>query len=133
MLTIGQAAERSGVPTKTIRYYEDIGLVAPAAREENFYRRYGEDEVATLRFIGRARQLGFTLKEVERLLDLYRNPNRSSREVRELALSHVEDIDRRILELQALRNRITALASRCDGDGRDCPILDDLIGTAGSL
>lgn len=130
MLTIGQAAERSGVPAKTIRYYEEVGLVRPAAREENRYRQYGEEDIATLRFIGRARALGFSLKAVERLLDLYRNPARSSREVRELALAHVAEIDCKRAELKAMRDQLADLAARCDGDRPDCPILDELVGSA---
>jgi len=126
MVTIGQAAQRSGVPAKTIRYYESIGLVRPA-RGENKYRGYGDSEVETLRFINRARALGFTLKEVDALLALYRDRRRSSRDVKKLALRHVERLDRKIEELTAIRNAVLELARHCHGDERpDCPILDDL-------
>jgi MerR family copper efflux transcriptional regulator len=126
MVTIGQAAQRSGVPAKTIRYYESIGLVRPA-RGENKYRAYGDSEVETLRFINRARALGFTLKEVHALLALYRDRRRSSRDVKKLALRHVEQLDRKIDELTAIRNAVLELARHCRGDERpDCPILDDL-------
>jgi Cu(I)-responsive transcriptional regulator len=126
-MTIGQAAERSGVPPKTIRYYESVGLVSPAVRGENNYRGYGDKEVDTLRFINRARRLGFSLKEVEELLALYRDRSRASREVKRLALRHVDDLDRKIAELKTIKKALLRLAEKCRGDDRpDCPILDDL-------
>ena len=126
-MTIGQAARRSGVPPKTIRYYENVGLVSPAARGENNYRGYGEKEVDTLRFINRARGLGFSLKEIEALLALYRDRNRSSREVKRLALQHIDDLDRKIAELKTIKKALLHLAEKCRGDDRpDCPILDNL-------
>jgi Cu(I)-responsive transcriptional regulator len=126
-MTIGQAAERSGVPPKTNRYYESVGLVSPAARGENNYRGYGDKEADTLRFINRARRLGFSLKEVEGLLALYRDRSRPSREVKRLALRHVDDLDRKIAELKTIKKAILYLAKKCRGDDRpDCPILDDL-------
>jgi MerR family copper efflux transcriptional regulator len=126
-MTIGQAAQRSGVPPKTIRYYESVGLVRPAARAENNYRGYGDNEVDTLRFINRARGLGFSLKEIEALLGLYRDRRRPSREVKRLALRHIDDLDRKIAELQAIKGALVHLAKKCRGDDRpECPILDDL-------
>lgn len=126
-MTIGQAAQRSGVPTKTIRYYESVGLIGPAARGENNYRGYSDREVDTLRFINRARGLGFSLKEIEVLLALYRDRRRPSREVKRLALRHIDDLDRKIAELQAIKKALMRLAEKCRGDERpDCPILDDL-------
>lgn len=134
MTTIGEAAQRSGVPPKTIRYYESIGLVDPAARGENNYRGYGDKEIEILRFISRARALGFSLKEVEALLELYRDYKRPSREVKRLALQHVEDLDRKIAELKTIRNVILELANKCRGDERpECPILDDLGSTPSGL
>jgi len=125
-VTIGEAAQRSGVPAKTIRYYESIGLIRPA-RAENKYRAYGDNEVETLRFIHRARDLGFSLKEVDALLALYRDQRRSSRDVKKLALRHVEQLDRKIRELMTIRNVVLELARHCRGDERpECPILDDL-------
>ena len=126
-MTIGQAAQRSGVPPKTIRYYESIGLVSPSSRGGNNYRSYGEEEVEFLRFINRARKLGFSLKEVEELIALYRDRSRTSRDVKRLALRHVEDLDRKIAELTSIRDVIKRLAHKCHGDERpECPILDDL-------
>src|SRR5713226_8754010 len=126
-MTIGQAAERSGVSPKTIRYYESVGLVSPAARAENNYRGYGDKEVDTLRFINRARGLGFSLKEIEALLGLYRDRRRPSREVKRLALRHIDDLDRKIAELRTIKKAIVQLVEKCRGDDRpDCPILEDL-------
>ncbi len=126
-MMIGQAAERSGVPPKTIRYYESVGLVRPAVRGGNNYRGYGDKEVEILRFINRARGLGFSLKEVEELLALYRDRNRPSREVKRLALRHIDDLDRKIAELKTIKKAILQLVEKCRGDDRpDCPILEDL-------
>jgi MerR family transcriptional regulator, copper efflux regulator len=131
-MTIGQASERSGVPPKTIRFYEDVGLITPVARLANRYRAYDESNVQTLRFIHRARSLGFSLKEVDELLALYRDRRRASRDVKRLALAHVADLDRKVAELVKIRDTIAALAHRCHGDQRpSCPILEDLE-TAGS-
>lgn len=127
MMTIGEAASRSGVPPKTIRFYEEIGLIAPAERRENRYRSYDETAVQMLRFISRARALGFGLKEVADLLTLYRDRRRASHDVKRLALQHVAELDAKIAELTAIRDVIAALAERCHGDDRpDCPILDEL-------
>jgi MerR family copper efflux transcriptional regulator len=127
MLTIGEAGARTGVPPKTIRFYEDIGLIAPAERLENRYRAYDENNVQTLRFIHRARSLGFSLKDIAALLSLYHDSRRASREVKRLALAHVAELDRKIAELTAIRDAIAELARRCHGDKRpECPILDEL-------
>ena len=126
-MTIGEAAARSGVPPKTIRYYEEIRLIALADRRENRYRSYDESDVQTLRFIQRARSLGFSLKQVGELLALYRDRRRASKEVKRMALAHVAELDRKIAELTAVRNTIADLARRCHGDQRpDCPILEEL-------
>jgi MerR family copper efflux transcriptional regulator len=127
VMSIGDAASRSGVPPKTIRYYEEIGLIAPAERLENRYRAYSETDVQTLRFIQRARSLGFPLKEVGELLALYRDRRRHARDVKRLALAHVAELDRKIAELTAIRNTIADLAERCHGGQRpECPILEEL-------
>jgi MerR family copper efflux transcriptional regulator len=126
-MTIGQAAQRSGVPPKTIRYYESIGLVGPAARGENRYRTYSDKELDVLRFISRARGLGFSLSEIEQLLALYRDRNRPSREVKRLALRHIDDLERKIGELKIIKKALQHLAEKCRGDDRPyCPILEDL-------
>ena len=129
IMTISQAAARSGVPPKTIRFYEEAGIIEPAARSVNRYRAYDDSDVHTLRFVHRARRLGFPLKDVAALLDLYRNTKRASRDVKKLALKRVAELDRRIAELTAIRDAIANLAKQCRGDHRpECPILDELGG-----
>ena len=129
-MTIGEVAARTGVPPKTIRFYEDAGIIGPAARRENRYRTYDEADVQTLRFIHRARSLGFSLRDISALLALYRDRKRASREVKRLALEHVAELDRKIDEMTAIRNTIADLAERCHGDDRpECPILDEFEAT----
>ena len=126
-LTIGQAAEHSGLPAKTIRFYEEIGLVSPARRLDNGYRCYSEDDLHMLRFVERARRLGFSVEDCRQLLALYRDRHRSSGEVKALTEQRIGDIDAKIKELVAMRRTLADLATRCHGDDRpDCPILDDL-------
>jgi MerR family transcriptional regulator, copper efflux regulator len=128
-MNIGTVARRSGIPPKMIRYYEDIGLLRPAQRRPNGYRSYSPAGMHTLRFIKRARGLGFSVDEVRTLLDLWRNRSRRSAAVKKLAAQHVEALDRKIDELRTMRNAIADLMERCSGDDRpDCPILDDLAG-----
>lgn len=125
-MNIGEAAKRSGLPAKTIRYYEDIGLVS-SARRDNGFRDYDERDVHSLRFVAKARSLGFTVEECRHLLALYRDPARSSAEVREAAERHLADVRSKIAELQAMEKTLTHLVHACAGDGRpDCPILDGL-------
>jgi Cu(I)-responsive transcriptional regulator len=129
-LNIGEAAKETGVPAKTIRYYESIGLLPPPARARNNYRFYGPPDIATLRFIQRARALGFTLKDVAGLLELWRDRQRASADVKALALGHIRTVERRIAELESIRRTLIDLTHRCHGDNRpDCPILDDLAGS----
>lgn len=109
-MNIGTVAKRSGVPAKTIRYYESIGLIPSAERSANRYRVYTEEDVETLRFIQRARLLGFSVREVAELLDLWRNRVQASAEVRALARRHIADIDARIAELTRIRQALAAVA-----------------------
>jgi MerR family copper efflux transcriptional regulator len=130
-MNIGTVAEKSGVPPKTIRYYEDIGLIGAADRRPNGYRIYSARDMQALNFIRRARGLGFSVEEVRSLLDLWRDNTRSNADVKALATRHVGALDRKIDELRAMRLALTDLIVRCRGDARpDCPILDDL-GDAG--
>ena len=130
-MNIGQAAKRSSVSAKTIRYYESIGLVAPASRTENGYRTYSENDVQTLRFIHHARSLGFSVKDVSMLLDLWRNQRRASADVKALAMAHVAAVDHKIAELRRMRDTLLDLTHRCHGDDRpDCPIIEGLAGEA---
>lgn len=127
-MNISQAAERSGVSAKMIRYYESIGLVAAADRRDNNYRDYGDQEVAMLQFVRRTRDLGFSLEEVSALLALWRDRRRSSREVRKLAEAHLANIDARMAEMRAVSRTLKKLVHACHGDDRpDCPILEDLL------
>lgn len=133
-MNIGEAAALSGLPAKTLRYYEDIGLVRPSGRGANNYRAYGGGDVRRLAFVRRARALGFSVKDCRELLDLQDDRRRASADVKGLALARVADIDRRIDELHAMRDGLKRLADRCRGDDRpDCAILDGLsAGRAGN-
>lgn len=127
-MNIGQAAERSGLPPKTIRYYEDIALIAPE-RADNGYRDYSLSDVHRLRFLQRARNLGFTIDECRLLLSLYSDRNRASADVKHIAQQKVDEIDAKIAELRSLKAALEPLIACCHGDERpDCPILDDLAG-----
>ena len=128
-MTIGEAATRSGVPAKTIRYYEQIGLIGPAPRGANTYRHYTDTEIAMLHFIGRARRLGFSVHDLKQLVALYRDHGRASADVKAIALHHIDRIDRKLAELQTVRAALADLAAQCHGDARpDCPILQELAG-----
>jgi MerR family copper efflux transcriptional regulator len=130
-MNIGTAARHSGVPSKTIRYYESVGLIAAAERTSAGYRVYDRNDVETLRFVQRARSLGFSVEEVGSLLALWRDRARSSSEVKAMARHRVADIDRKIAELTEMRETLTYLMERCHGDARpDCPILQGLAGKA---
>lgn len=131
-MNIGQASRHSGVSAKMIRHYESLGLVPGVARSQAGYRQYDEATVHTLRFIRRARDLGFDTREISTLLQLWRNMRRSSAEVKRVALEHAADLQRRIAALQSMQRTLTRLAQCCHGDQRpDCPILDDLAGPTG--
>lgn len=127
-MNIGAAAERSGLPAKTIRYYEDIALITPQ-RQENGYRDYGDSDIHKLRFLHRARNLGFSIDECRMLLSLYGDEHRASADVKAIAEQKLSEIDQKIRELQSLKSALSPLIDCCHGDDRpDCPILDDLAG-----
>ena len=127
MMNIGTVAQRAGVPAKTIRYYESIGLITPAEREANGYRAYSTDDMRTLNFIKRARSLGFSVTEIRELLDLWRNRRRTSAAVKALTTQHLQALDRKIAELQILRRTLAQLVDQCRGDRRpQCPIIHEL-------
>ena len=133
-MNIGQASDASGVSAKMIRYYEQIGLIRPMGRTGNNYRVYGEEEVHVLRFIRRARNLGFSLEETQRLLTLWQDKDRTSAAVKEVAETHIGDLERRIAEMQGMVKTLKHLAHCCGGDHRpNCPILDDLAGEAPAI
>jgi MerR family copper efflux transcriptional regulator len=128
-MNIGEAAKQSAVTAKMIRHYESLGLLPPAPRTDAGYRVYDDASVHTLRFIRRARDLGFGMKEIDTLLGLWRNRRRASADVKRIAQTHAEDLQRRIDEMQAMKRTLEHLAHCCQGNGRpDCPILDDLAG-----
>ena len=127
-MNIGDVADASGLSAKTIRYYEDIGLVRPA-RGMNGYRTFVETDLHKLTFLARARSLGFSIRECRTLLSLYEDRSRASADVKAVAETHLRRIDRKIAELEGLRGTLAVLVARCHGDARpDCPILDDLAG-----
>lgn len=128
-MNIGQAADASGVSAKMIRYYEQIGLIRPASRTGSNYRVYDSDEVHVLRFIRRARTLGFSLEETSALLALWQDKSRASGEVRDIAAGHIAALETKIAELESMVGTLKHLVHCCHGDNRpDCPILDDLAG-----
>lgn len=125
-MNIGSVAKATDLPTKTIRYYEEIGLVRPT-RAPNGYRDYSDDDVHRLRFVQRSRSLGFSIDECRSLLSLYDDEARASADVKSLAIEKIGEMDRKIAQLQSLRSTLQRLADHCHGDGRpDCPIIDDL-------
>lgn len=124
---IGEAARASGVSAKMVRHYESLGLLGQVARTDSGYRQYGAADVHTLRFIRRARDLGFSLADIGDLLALWRDQGRASADVKRIALGHVAALERKIAELQGMVDTLRTLAAHCHGDARpDCPILTDL-------
>lgn len=131
-MNVGDAAQRSGLPSKTIRYYEDIGLIAPD-RAANGYRSYSDDDIHRLAFLRRARGLGFSIEDCRQLMALYRDRHRASHDVRQIAEAHVAAIEEKLRELQSMRATLQTLIHACHGDDRpDCPILDDMAGIGGN-
>jgi len=126
-MKIGEASGQSGISERMIRHYEKIGLIAPAARRDSGYRDYDERDVHSLRFIGRARDLGFPIEEIRQLLALWQDRSRSSADVKALALARAAELKRKARELDAMRRTLERLAAECHGDERPgCPILEDL-------
>ena len=129
LFNIGQAAQASGVSAKMIRHYEENGFIPKAGRTLAGYRIYRDADVHLLKFIRRARDLGFSLQEIKGLLALWTNRRRASGDVKRMVEKHVKDLDAKIDELQAMRRTLVNLAHHCHGDDRpECPILDDLSG-----
>ena len=130
-MNISQAAAASGVSAKMIRHYEAIGLVQKPRRTSANYRVYSESDVHVLRFVRSARELGFSMHEIGELLDLWRDRRRPSRKVKALVTAHLQELERRIADLQAMKSTLAELAHNCHGDERpDCPILARLEGKA---
>jgi len=125
-MNIGEAAERSGLPAKTIRYYEEVGLLRPL-RDSNGYRAFRETDLHKLAFLARARALGFTMEDCRTLLALYEDRSRASADVKRVAKEHLAHIEQKIAALESMRETLSTLVDSCAGDDRpDCPILTDL-------
>lgn len=126
-MNIGEVSKASELPTKTVRYYADIGLVSPSSRSETGYRQYDDAELKKLIFVRRARAFGFTIDECRELLGLYEDRSRSSRDVKKLTLLRIEEIEAKMKELKLLHNELVNLANSCQGNDRpDCPIIEGL-------
>jgi len=126
-VAIGTAARRAGVSPRMVRHYESLGLLAPVARTEAGYRQYSEADIHALRFIRRARDLGFSMPEIATLLGLWQDKQRASASVKQIAQTHIDDLQQRIAAMQAMQRTLQQLVGCCAGDARpDCPILDDL-------
>ncbi|MEL7279810.1 MAG: Cu(I)-responsive transcriptional regulator [Pseudomonadota bacterium] len=125
-MNIGEIADQTGLPAKTIRYYEEIGLIQPG-RDSNGYRVFAQNDAHKLAFLGRARALGFSIEECRKLMALYEDKARASSDVKALAQEHLGDIERKIRQLEEMRETLSHLVASCAGDDRpDCPILTDL-------
>ena len=130
---IGEAARRAGVSARMVRHYESLGLLPPVGRTDSGYRQYTEADVHALRFIGRARTLGFSMEEIRELLALWQDKGRASASVKRIAQGHIDDLAARIAAMQAMQRTLQTLVSCCQGNDRpDCPILDDLAAAPGS-
>nr|BFD59412.1 Cu(I)-responsive transcriptional regulator [Bdellovibrio sp. CKG001]BFD62792.1 Cu(I)-responsive transcriptional regulator [Bdellovibrio sp. HM001] len=126
-MNIGEAAKISGVNAKLIRHYESIGIIPKASRSESGYRTYSDADVHILSFVKSARSLGFSMKEIKKLVSLWRNKSRASSEVKTLAMKHVEEMEKKIFELEQMVRTLKHLSKSCQGDHRpDCPILENL-------
>lgn len=124
-MNIGEASARSGLPAKTIRYYEEANVAPAPLRSEAGYRDYNETDVHLLRFIHTARRLGFSLEECRELVSLYTDPNRASADVKAIATRKIEEIDQKMKNLKSMKRTLTTLINQCHGDDRpDCPILE---------
>jgi MerR family copper efflux transcriptional regulator len=133
-MNIGEAARASGVSAKMIRHYESMGLFPAAGRSESGYRQYTDKDVHILRFIRQSRELGFSLEQIRELLGLWQNRRRPSRQVKALAQAHIQELEQKLNEIQAMKSTLEHLVHCCQGDDRpDCPILDRLAdGSAGA-
>ncbi len=126
-MNIGEAAKVSGISTKMIRHYETLGIIPKAVRSDAGYRKYSDSDINILKFVKRARGLGFSMKEIKKLVNLWRNRSRASADVKALATQHIQQMEQKIEELQAMTRTLKHLAKSCHGDDRpDCPILDGI-------
>ncbi|WP_418321201.1 Cu(I)-responsive transcriptional regulator [Piscinibacter sakaiensis] len=130
-MNIGQASKASGVSAKMIRHYESVGLFPEARRTDAGYRQYGDKDLHTLRFIRRARDLGFSIEQIRELLALWQDRRRPSRQVKAFAQAHIQELEQKLQEIQAMKATLEHLVHCCSGDDRpDCPIIDSLASTS---
>ncbi|MGR6981329.1 Cu(I)-responsive transcriptional regulator [Testudinibacter sp. P27/CKL/0425] len=128
-MNIKQVAELTGLTDKTIRFYENKGMISPPERQANGYRQYNQRQLEELKFLQRSRNIGFSLPESKELLDLYSNPQRHSREIKQRTLDKIAHIEQQILQLQEMKAQLESLAAECPGDEQSqCPIIDSLSG-----
>ncbi|WGI77669.1 Cu(I)-responsive transcriptional regulator [Sinorhizobium meliloti] len=128
---MGQASKVSGVSSKMIRYYEQIGLIRPALRTASSYRVYGDNDIHTLQFVRRARDLGFSVEQIKDLLALWRDRSRNSANVKAVALEHIAELERKIAAIEEMTTTLKHLASHCHGDDRpECPIIEEIANAA---
>ncbi|MGV3551604.1 Cu(I)-responsive transcriptional regulator [Rhizobium sp.] len=133
-MNIGQASKASGVSAKMIRYYEQIGLIQPAHRTDSSYRIYADNDIHTLSFIRRARDLGFSVEQMKTLLALWRDRSRASADVKAIALEQIAELERKAAAIAEMTRTLKHLANTCHGDGRpDCPIIDGFAGESAAL
>ena len=126
-MNIGEAAKASGINAKLIRHYESIGIIPKASRSDSGYRQYSDNDVHILTFVRRSRSMGFSMKEIKKLVNLWRNRTRASSDVKKMTLTHLHNIEKKISDLQAIRSTLLNLSNHCHGDDRPtCPILEDL-------
>lgn len=126
-MNIGEVSKRSDVNSKMIRRYEELGIIPKAGRSDAGYRQYSDNDVHVLRFVKRARELGFSMKDIKQLVSLWRNKGRSSSQVKNIALKHVKELEIKLAEIQSMLSTLNKLVKSCHGDHRpDCPILDEL-------
>ncbi|WEX78989.1 Cu(I)-responsive transcriptional regulator [Sinorhizobium numidicum] len=131
-MNIGQASKASGVSSKMIRYYEQIGLISPAHRTESSYRTYADNDIHTLRFVRRARDLGFSVEQMKELLALWRDRSRASSDVKAIALEHIAELERKAAAIQEMTKTLKYLVNHCHGDDRpDCPIIEEIANPSG--
>jgi MerR family gold-responsive transcriptional activator of gol and ges genes len=126
-MNIGEVAKQSDVNSKMIRRYEELGIIPKAGRSLSGYRQYSQNDVNVLRFVKRARELGFSMKDIKQLISLWRNKSRPSSQVKSIASKHIAELEKKLAETQSMLSTLKHLAEHCHGDQRpDCPILDEL-------
>jgi len=126
-MNIGEVAKQSGVNSKMIRRYEELGIIPKAGRSFSGYRQYSSNDIHVLKFVKRSRELGFSMKDIKQLVSLWRNKSRTSSQVKNIAIKHINELEKKLAELQSMLKTLKHLSKNCHGDHRpDCPILEEL-------